>query len=308
MPYVPLSPPGLDSLESVRQWVEDELNSIAQADNDRKGLQLQPSYTPPTKPRDGTIVYADGVHFNPTGEGAGTYEYSGGVWKKLNQVVPTYNVFTRTVNGLVPASGGSGTTRFLREDSTFAAIQAASTTVAGILETATDVEALAETSTAVAVTPSNLHPVFLSEFSAGLGRGRFHVHRSGLAAGLTASAVNLIPFDVKDLDAQSWFNTTTNLYFPQEAGWYFIYLSVGISPFVTAETAQAIIAKNGTGYISGFYATNVGSWAGGMNVSGLIQCNGTSDFIQGTLFMPAGQTSIPGTFGTTFMGGWKVGV
>jgi len=310
MGYTPLSPSGLNDLDGVRSWVEGELLAIAQADTDKTQIPLQPIYVAPDKPRDGMIVYADGTHFNPTGEGAGTYEYSGGAWRKFNQIPVTYNVFTRTVNGLVPFPGGSGTTRFLREDSTFAVPpfpSAANTTTAGILETATDTEALAETSTAVAITPSNLHPVFLSEFAAGLGKGRFHVYRGGLAAGLTASTYNVIPYDVEALDAAGWFNTTTNLYFPLESGWYFIYVNVAIAPFVTAETAQALIYKNGGQVAAGFYATNVGTWSGGMSVSSLVFANGTSDYIQGVVFLPAGVTSIPGGAVTTYMGGWKVG-
>ena len=37
----------------------------------------------PAKPREGMVVLADGVSFNP-GAGAGFYGYRGGAWRKLD--------------------------------------------------------------------------------------------------------------------------------------------------------------------------------------------------------------------------------
>ena len=45
-------------------------------------LLLQTTYVRPLKPRDGTVVLADGVKWNP-GSGAGFYGYRGAVWVLL---------------------------------------------------------------------------------------------------------------------------------------------------------------------------------------------------------------------------------
>ena len=43
------------------------------------GLQLQPQYVEPFRPREGYVVYADGTEWNP-GSGAGLYYYDGSAW------------------------------------------------------------------------------------------------------------------------------------------------------------------------------------------------------------------------------------
>lgn len=45
----------------------------------------------------------------------------------MSWVYRIYNVFTRAIAGIVPAPGGSGTTRFLREDGTWATAGSGST-------------------------------------------------------------------------------------------------------------------------------------------------------------------------------------
>jgi hypothetical protein len=45
-------------------------------------LQLQTLNVAPTKPREGMVVLADGVNFNP-GAGAGFYGYRGAAWHLL---------------------------------------------------------------------------------------------------------------------------------------------------------------------------------------------------------------------------------
>lgn len=45
--------------------------------------QLDPQYVAPAKPREGMVVLADGVSFNP-GAGSGFYGYRGGAWRKLD--------------------------------------------------------------------------------------------------------------------------------------------------------------------------------------------------------------------------------
>lgn len=177
--------------------------------------------------------------------------------------------------------------------------QAITTAVAGLVTFATDAEAQAGISITKALTPSNLPAV--------LGRGRFHVTFSADQTGNTGGAFNKLSFDTEALDSASWYNVGLTRYIPQEAGWYWIYLSVGLKSLVSAETTQAIIRKNALNVAAGFFATNVGTVAGGHFIATLVQMNGTTDFIEGFGWCPTGITVIEGGASISYMGGWKVG-
>lgn len=67
-----------------RQWVVEELDKVARSQTETPILELRPIHAPPTKPRPGMIVYADGTDWNP-GAGEGPYAYSiGGTWVSLS--------------------------------------------------------------------------------------------------------------------------------------------------------------------------------------------------------------------------------
>lgn len=60
-----------------------EFEKISQAlDTANERLTLQVLHRAPEKYREGTIICADGVNFNP-GAGAGFYGYHSGTWNKL---------------------------------------------------------------------------------------------------------------------------------------------------------------------------------------------------------------------------------
>lgn len=46
-------------------------------------ITLAVTHVAPEKPRDGMVVHADGVSWNPGGTGKGLYLYSSGTWVKL---------------------------------------------------------------------------------------------------------------------------------------------------------------------------------------------------------------------------------
>jgi hypothetical protein len=177
--------------------------------------------------------------------------------------------------------------------------QTATLTATGVAELATAAEVIAGTDAVRIVTPATLNTTF--------GKGRFHVHRNGVAqTGATAAAFNRVNFTTEAVDAAGWFSA--NRFQPAEAGWFWIYLSVSLANFVSAETSQAVIQKNGTAVATGWLATDVTLWQGGMTAQTMVQFNGTSDFVEGFAWCPTGITSINGAVDRTFMGGWKVGV
>lgn len=82
MVYVPSVKPSISTLDELRVYLEEELKKLADESAETTALELRPIYAAPTRPREGMIVSADGVSWNP-GAGAGAYEYKGGAWVKL---------------------------------------------------------------------------------------------------------------------------------------------------------------------------------------------------------------------------------
>jgi hypothetical protein len=66
----------------LENWVMEELARIADAINALYDGVQDIQHAPPSRPREGMIVVADGTDWNP-GSGGGAYEYLGGVWTKL---------------------------------------------------------------------------------------------------------------------------------------------------------------------------------------------------------------------------------
>lgn len=62
---------------------QQELEQVSRAMSEPNDmLLLEMRYVAPTKPRDGMLVLADGVNFNP-GSGAGFYGFRAGAWRFL---------------------------------------------------------------------------------------------------------------------------------------------------------------------------------------------------------------------------------
>jgi hypothetical protein len=80
--YAPKIPTGITSLEELRQFLDEELRSIALEMGKVGVMQMDMQFVAPAKPREGMVLYADGTSFNP-GAGRGLYEYRAGVWQKL---------------------------------------------------------------------------------------------------------------------------------------------------------------------------------------------------------------------------------
>lgn len=71
------------SMEDLVVYLQQELSRISAAlQLVEQGRFAPVMYNAPERPRDGTLVYADGVSWNP-GSGMGFYEYRSGAWYKL---------------------------------------------------------------------------------------------------------------------------------------------------------------------------------------------------------------------------------
>lgn len=80
--YRPLPPPA--DPKDVGRWAMNELLTIARHLADGRDFDLLNTiHAPPSKPREGMVVNADGTNWDP-GSGAGRYERVGGAWVKLS--------------------------------------------------------------------------------------------------------------------------------------------------------------------------------------------------------------------------------
>lgn len=80
--YRPENPP--TTPEELADWVKRELDRVsAEFETGVEAIRLKKSSSAPRRYRDGTIVYADGTNWNPTGEGEGFYGFYGSAWHKL---------------------------------------------------------------------------------------------------------------------------------------------------------------------------------------------------------------------------------
>lgn len=71
--------------KSLSAYLSRELLALSQAiAGPSERLNLTPLTVAPTKPRNGDLVYADGVNWKPDGVSGGFFGFTGGIWKKLD--------------------------------------------------------------------------------------------------------------------------------------------------------------------------------------------------------------------------------
>lgn len=139
-------------------------------------------------------------------------------------------------------------------------------------------------------------------------KGYFLVNRNAVGGSGTAAAYNKILFTTEVKDSQNWFDNATNYRFqPLESGYYYFVVSASSAGNTggTSETCQAAIYKNGASAIKGPYlgltATLISA------ASGLVFLNGSTDYVEGMIYLPTGVTTYSGQVDNLFMLGWKVG-
>lgn len=85
--YTPLPEPA--NVEELLLYVNTELKRISEATDVPSELRLNERNSAPARPREGTIVYADGTNWEPVSDGGeGYYGYTNGVWVPLYTPTP----------------------------------------------------------------------------------------------------------------------------------------------------------------------------------------------------------------------------
>lgn len=82
--YIPEAPPVTIDAE-LQEYLMRELGRVGDAVQRATEIVLDPTNVAPTKPEEGTILYADGTNFDP-GSGEGVYAYINGAWVKLSDI------------------------------------------------------------------------------------------------------------------------------------------------------------------------------------------------------------------------------
>ena len=78
--YIPST--GITDADALRSWIEDNLNRISLAFEQQSFLILPELNKAPAKPRDGLVVRADGINWNP-GAGQGVYCFYNSTWNHM---------------------------------------------------------------------------------------------------------------------------------------------------------------------------------------------------------------------------------
>ena len=69
--------------QEFMDYITRELNRVSQTLLDAADISLDEKFVAPDRPQIGQLIYADGVSFNPTGDGPGFYGYDGSNWHIL---------------------------------------------------------------------------------------------------------------------------------------------------------------------------------------------------------------------------------
>lgn len=125
-----------------------------------------------------------------------------------------------------------------------------------------------------------------------------------VANALSSSARTKVNFDTEIFDTNSCYDTSTSKFTPNVAGYYQINAAVTGSATTTGIMYVAIY-KNGSAYKLGTYVQYSGSGTKA-NVSGLVYCNGSTDYIEIYVFVPSSMNTYTGDSTYTWFDGAMV--
>lgn len=120
------------------------------------------------------------------------------------------------------------------------------------------------------------------------------------AQSLTANVVTKIQFQAEEFDTNNNFDSTTNYRFtPTVAGYY--QITSDVAP-LTGAYVYAAIYKNGSEYKRGAQNGSGGAYFYSASVTGLVYCNGSTDYIEIYALSTTAQTLTANSFQTYFQG------
>jgi hypothetical protein len=132
----------------------------------------------------------------------------------------------------------------------------------------------------------------------------FHVHTPS-NGNIASGTDTVIAFGSELFDSSSAYDTSTHKFTPQVAGYYFFYAGIRYQSSTTAfDRINLTIAKNGSELLN---ARNDNEDYNTTNLSGAIQLNGSSDYVQVMSYQGSGSTiAITDTDEHCFFGGFLI--
>ena len=124
------------------------------------------------------------------------------------------------------------------------------------------------------------------------GKPAFRAYLNDTTA-IAHQILTVMPFDVETFDTDGCYSTSTYKFIPTVAGTYCVGMGVNINIGDT-KSLYGYVLKNGTAYtdavctIAAQHAT--ATW-GGINVSGLVAMNGSSDWLSAAVYHSHGSSS-----------------
>lgn len=134
----------------------------------------------------------------------------------------------------------------------------------------------------------------------------FHATMSG-NQDLPNNTATKVDFDTEVFDTDSDYDTTNKRFLPTVSGKYFITFSMSLSSGASIGGVEVKLRKNGTDVYITEQAHYYGNAAQTYVISGIISCNGSSDYIEAFAEQDRGSTApIQGTTTQSFFQGFKL--
>ena len=147
----------------------------------------------------------------------------------------------------------------------------------------------------ITVAQSLTLPKFKAQFSAGGGT-------------MSTGAFTVIPFNSATFDTSSYYSTSTYKYTPLIAGYYQINVAFCAATSAATEQYIALIYKNGSVYSgAGFYTTAASLTGSSADLSDIVYCNGSTDYIQAYYYISNGTNTFHTTTAYSWFSGHLVG-
>ena len=129
------------------------------------------------------------------------------------------------------------------------------------------------------------------------------------AQAITSGVATKVQFDTEVFDTASAFDNATNYRFtPQTAGKYFFYITILLNYNVSVgDRLRVLIYKNGSEHFEEqLTIRNSGAANGNLFLAGVIEMNGTTDYVEGYGMYDGSSNEFSGGSNRTFFGGYKI--
>lgn len=131
---------------------------------------------------------------------------------------------------------------------------------------------------------------------ASLGNGPAFLATSSVAQSVTQNTTVKVNFTSESFDTNNCYDASNSRFTPTIAGYYFITVSIWFETYNSAPL-EAQIFKNGSGGYGGNSSYTGGTSAHNQQVSNVVYCNGTTDYIEGYTYVAGSITGVLGTGG-----------